>query len=340
MPPSGNPFTPFDQIQNTPGLGKDERLCLSATVVAIEKGGRKIASLLRQGPILGITGSTDTKNIQGEEVQTMDQIAQNIFLTYFQQSGAVQALLSEESEFPALLPVRFSSPCLVAMDPLDGSSNLSVNASVGSIFAIFRPARDPRAGVPSDTELFNDSASGLFAACYLLYSVSTSLVLAINGEVHVYTLDPSTGEFVGNGTPVQFPDGGKIYSVNEAYYPSWEAPLQEYIQWVKTDRKPTMILRYIGALVGDFHRNLLKGGIYLYPPDASDRVKASGKLRLLYEAYPMAFIARAAGGMATDGHRPILEIRPNSYHQRIPLVVGPSDLIREFQSRIGAPVSS
>lgn len=338
MPLSRNPFTPFDQIQNAPGLDKDVRQSLSATIVAVEKGGRKIASLLRRGPILGITGSANTKNIQGEEVQAMDRIAQDTFLTYFHQSGAVQALLSEESEFPESLPVHFASPCLVAMDPLDGSSNLSVNASVGSIFAIFRPARESLPGAPLDPDLFSDSASDMFAACYLLYSVSTSLVLAIDGEVHVYTLDPSTGEFVGSGKPVRFPEGGKIYSVNEAYYPSWEAPLQEYIQWVKTDRKPAMIHRYIGALVGDFHRNLLKGGIYLYPPDASDRAKASGKLRLLYEAYPMAFIARAAGGMATDGQHPILEIRPNSHHQRIPLVVGPSDLIREFQSRIGAPV--
>lgn len=330
-------FTPFDQIQKASGLERDERQSLNAIIAAIENGGRKIASLLRRGPILDITGSAHTKNVQGEEVQQMDQIAQDTFLTYFRQSGVVQALLSEESELPDLFPVDGTAPLLVAMDPLDGSSNLAVNASVGSIFAIFRPGV-PRAGAKQEQDLFRDSAGGLFAACYLLYSVSTSLVLAIDESVHVYTLDPSTGEFLGTGKSSRFPEGGKIYSVNEAYFPSWDAPLQEYIQWIKTHRKPSMIHRYIGALVGDFHRNLLKGGIYLYPPDASDRAKASGKLRLLYEAYPMAFIARAAGGMATDGQRSILDIRPDHHHQRIPLVVGPSDLIREFQEKVGAPI--
>jgi fructose-1,6-bisphosphatase I len=312
---------------------ESERISLLLVVGAIEQGGRTMAALLRKGPLLGITGSALVKNIQGEEVQKLDQIGQETFLSLFRRTRAVRSILSEEAEDPESLSVEQINPLLVAMDPLDGSSNISVNAPIGSIFGVFRPTHSDPA---SPADLFLRASSPLLSA-YLLYSVSTSLVLSFAGETHVFTLDPDSGEFLGTGVPCRFPEKGKIYSTNEAYLPHWEKSLQEYAAWIKTERKPPMILRYIGALVGDFHRNLLKGGIYLYPAEAGE--KASGKLRLLYEAYPMAHIAKNAGGIATDGKRDILTIEPRSLHQRVPLVVGPSDLVHEFQEMTGNPLS-
>ncbi len=312
---------------------KAERTPLLLVTAAIEQGGRKMAALLRKGPLLGITGSAHVRNIQGEDVQTLDQIGQETFLSLFRRTRAVLSVLSEESEMPEVLPFEEKHPLLLAMDPLDGSSNISVNAPIGSIFSVFHPQ------VPSPTspeDLFLKVGFPLLSA-YLLYSVSTSLVLAFSGETRVFTLDPDTGEFLGDGLPCRFPEKGKIYSTNEAYLPLWEKSLQEYVSWLKKDRNPAMILRYIGALVGDFHRNLLKGGIYLYPAEAGE--KSSGKLRLLYEAYPMAHIAKNSGGIATDGKQDILSIIPRSVHQRVPLVVGPADLVCEFHERTGNPLS-
>lgn len=292
---------------------------------------------MQRGPLLGITGAANARNIQGEEVQAMDQIGQETFLTLFRKSGSVQGVLSEEAEHPDLFSDTEPASCLVAMDPLDGSSNLSVNAPVGSIFALFRPFGENDSQSPET--LFIKSSAKIIAAAYLLYSVSTTLVLAIGDEAHSFTLDPSTGEYLGSGVPLCFPEGGRIYSANEGYLPSWEQPLQQYMGWIKSDRTPPMILRYIGALVGDFHRNLLKGGIYLYPSEIKNGKKTSGKLRLLYEAYPMAFIAQKAGGGATDGTQPILSICPQSVHQRVPLIVGPMDLLREFHEHTGSPLN-
>ncbi len=336
MSQSPGSFTPFDLILQQTLPGDPERQTLVTTLQAIEQGGRKISALLQRGPLLGITGSAHARNVQGEEVQAMDQIGQETFLTLFRKSGSVLGVLSEEAEHPDIFPVTQPAPCLVAMDPLDGSSNLSVNAPVGSIFALFRPGSQNASR--SGETLFIESSSDLIAAAYLLYSVSTTLVLAIGEEAHSFTLDPSTGEYLGSGVPLRFPEGGKIYSANEGYLPVWEKPLQQYMSWIKTDRNPPLILRYIGALVGDFHRNLLKGGIYLYPADIRNGTKSSGKLRLLYEAYPMAYIARLSGGIATDGTAPILSIHPRSVHQRVPLIVGPQDLVREFHDRTGSPL--
>ncbi|AFS54436.1 class 1 fructose-bisphosphatase [Leptospirillum ferriphilum] len=325
--------TPFDFIMEKTSDNQTERTPLLLITAAIEQGGRTMASLLRKGPLLGITGSAQIRNVQGEEVQTLDQIGQETFLGLFRRSRAVLSVLSEEAEMPEVLPCDEKTSLLVAMDPLDGSSNISVNAPIGSIFSIFRP---PAPSSSSPEGLFLNASSPLLSA-YLLYSVSTSLVLAFSGETRVFTLDPDTGEFLGDGSPWRFPDKGKIYSTNEAYLPRWEKPLQDYLSWIKKERNPSMILRYIGALVGDFHRNLLKGGIYLYPAEAGE--KTSGKLRLLYEACPMAHIARNAGGIATDGKQDILTIVPRSVHQRVPLIVGSVDLVREFQERTGHPLS-
>lgn len=333
------PFaTPFDFIMRKTSRNDSERQSLLLITGAIEQGGRTLSSVLRKGPLLGVTGSARIRNVQGEEVQEMDQLGQETFLALFRRCRAVMSVLSEEAEKPEILEVDQTEPLLVAMDPLDGSSNISVNAPVGSIFAVFRPAK---LGRTVDAEnLFLESASSMILSAYLLYSGSTSLVLSVGDETQIFTLDPDSGEYLGPGEPWRFPENGKIYSTNEAYFPLWESALQEYTSWIKTDRNPPMALRYIGALVADFHRNLLKGGIYFYPAEIGKEGRSVGKLRLLYEAYPMAFIAENAGGSATDGNRPILSISPHSIHQRVPLIVGPSDLVGEFHDRTGHPFPS
>lgn len=330
------PFiTPFDLIMQKTSRNDSERQSLLLVTGAIEQGGRTLSSVLRKGPLLGVTGSARVQNVQGEEVQEMDQVGQETFLSLFRRSRAVLSVLSEEAEKPEILEVDQTGPLLVAMDPLDGSSNISVNAPVGSIFAVFRPRTLDQKADPE--KLFLESASSMILSAYLLYSTSTSLVLSVEDETHIFTLDPDSGEYLGTGEPWRFPENGKIYSTNEAYVPFWESSLQAYTSWIKAHRKPPMTLRYIGALVGDFHRNLLKGGIYIYPAETGEKGRSAGKLRLLYEAYPMAFIAKNAGGLASDGKRPILSISPHTIHQRVPLVVGPADLVSEFHDRTGNP---
>lgn len=326
--------TPEEVILGTPGLSSDLRQKLVPIISALTRGGKIMASLISRGPLLGITGSAGKENIQGEEVQTLDRIGQDTFCQALGQTQKVRELLSEEEPLPTFFPESDPDGLLVAMDPLDGSSNISVNASIGSIFAIFRRSRTQE---PED--LFGGDRREILAGAYILYSASTSFVMAIDQKTYLFTMDPSFGgEFLGTGEPVFFPSGGKIYSTNESYAPLWEQGIQDYITWVKTARQTVMTSRYIGALVGDLHRNLLKGGIYLYPAEGVPG-KGHGKLRLLYEAYPMALICQFSGGIATDGVNPILSIKPGSdLHARVPLIAGPMDLVSEFHKRTGHPL--
>ncbi|BAM07717.1 class 1 fructose-bisphosphatase [Leptospirillum ferrooxidans] len=326
--------TPAEIILETPGIPDELKKKLLPIISALTSGGRIMASLIARGPLLGITGSAGKENIQGEEVQTLDRIGQDTFCQLLGETQKVRELLSEEEPLPTLFPQADPDGLLIAMDPLDGSSNISVNASIGSIFAIFSPPPSSDRG-----EIFGGDKRKLIAGAYILYSASTSFVIAVDQKTYLFTMDPSFGgEFLGTGEPLHFPSGGKIYSTNESYFPLWEKGIQDYITWVKSGRKPVMTSRYIGALVGDLHRNLLKGGIYLYPAEGAPG-KNHGKLRLLYEAYPMALICQFAGGIATDGDRSILSIKPGSdLHARVPLIAGPMDLVSEFHTKTGHPL--
>ena len=334
LPSARRTKTPTEIILATPGIPDELKKKLLPIISALTSGGRIMASLIARGPLLGITGSAGKENIQGEEVQTLDRIGQDTFCQLLGETQKVRELLSEEEPLPTLFPRSDPDGLLVAMDPLDGSSNISVNASIGSIFAIFSQHPTSDQGAP-----FGGDKRELIAGAYILYSASTSFVMAIDQKTYLFTMDPSFGgEFLGTGEPLHFPTGGKIYSTNESYCPLWEKSIQDYISWVKTERKPVMTSRYIGALVGDLHRNLLKGGIYLYPAEGAPG-KSHGKLRLLYEAYPMALICQFAGGIATDGYRSILSIKPGSdLHARVPLIAGPMDLVSEFHSKTGHPL--
>ncbi len=321
-------------VERAPDLSGEERGAVLSILGAICEGGRDLARRLSLGPLHGLTGSSGEINVQGEEVQAFDEIAQEVFSGLLGASGRVSVLVSEERETPEVfscLPESFH----VAMDPLDGSSNLAVSGPVGSIFALYRPSGRYRED-PART--FLDSARDTVCAAYVLYSVSTLLVVAFREEARMYALDPSSGEFHPLPGPVRFPDGGgQIVSINTGNYTRWDRGVQQYVDALHA--RSSWSARYVGALVMDFHRNLLKGGIYIYPGDLS-KGKGShpeGKLRLLFEAIPMAFIARAAGGLATDGTRPVLEIPATHIHQRVALVVGSRELVREYCHLSGAP---
>jgi len=230
------------------------------------------------------------------------------------------------------VPERFrSGRYIVCIDPLDGSSNIDVNATIGTIFGIFR--RKSPEETPAKLEDILQSGREMVAAGYVIYGSGTVMVLSTGQGVHGFTLDPVVGEFFLSHPNITLKPSAKLYSVNESYAASWDPRLRAYIEGLKNN-KDGWNSRYIGSLVADFHRNLLKGGIFMYPGTTS---KPKGKLRLLYEAFPMAFLAEAAGGAATDGITPILDRMPTDFHERIPLFVGNAENVKTVTDILKAP---
>ncbi|GJQ26423.1 MAG: fructose-1,6-bisphosphatase class 1 [Phycisphaerae bacterium] len=280
---------------------------------------RIISANVRRAGILDVLGEAGSANVSGEQQQKLDVLANKSIQLCLEYRGNVGIIASEELDEPTVLTNAGSAgKYVVVFDPLDGSSNIDVNVSVGTIFSILE--RDP------DGFNANDPAADVLqagmrqlAAGYIVYGSSTVLVYTTGEGVHFFTLDPSVGAFVLSNENVRMPEKGKIYSVNEGNYNSFPEGVKRYLQWCKTEEAGPFTSRYIGSLVADFHRTLLRGGIFLYPPTAK---APTGKLRLLYEANPIAFIAEQAGGMATDGKGRILEKNPTSLHQRTPLFVG------------------
>jgi fructose-1,6-bisphosphatase I len=268
--------------------------------------------------ILGAAGKT---NVQEEEVQKLDEYAHDVFVRLLKQSPYVKAVGSEEE--PDLIvfneDYHDQAQYIVHLDPLDGSSNIDVNVSVGTNFLVYRKKSSGKKLLESD---YLQPGKDAVCAGYVLYGSSTMLVYSTGQGVHGFTLDPNIGEFLLSHENMTLPEKSKIYSVNESYQPKWDKILADHVMQMKTDQdvsgKPKTA-RYIGSLVADFHRNLLKGGIFLYP---ADKKHPNGKLRLLYEGIPFAFLIKAAGGYATDGQRDVLEIVPAELHQRIPFFVG------------------
>lgn len=274
--------------------------------------------------LLDVLGFTGDINVQGEEVKKLDEFANRVLIHRLSRCGALCAMASEENadiiEIPDGLP---TGDYFVIFDPLDGSSNIDANVSIGTIFSIYRRKS------PSDSQLMSadilQKGAEQVAAGYILYGSSCMMVFTTGDGVNGFTLDPSVGEFLLSHPNIKIPEQGKIYSVNEGYYHYWDKPTLDVLAHFKaagvTRRKPYS-LRYIGSLVSDFHRNLVYGGIFMYPSDNRDPSKPGGKLRLMCEAAPMAFIVEQAGGMAIDGYRRILDITPDNLHQRVPLFVG------------------
>ncbi len=263
-----------------------------------------------------ILGAQGTENVQGEAQQKLDVYANDLFIRLLKSQGMVCAVASEEND--DIVHFDNGGKYVVTMDPLDGSSNIDVNVSIGTIFSIYRRVST---GDKATMEDFMQPGTAQVAAGYIIYGSSTMLVYTTGHGVNGFTLDPSIGTFCLSHPDMKTPADGKIYSVNEGNLYDFSPGVQQYIDGCK---KQQMSARYIGSLVADFHRNLLKGGIYLYPATAK---APKGKLRLLYEANPLAFLVEQAGGMATDGTTRILELKPTELHQRCPLYIGSSNMV-------------
>lgn len=279
---------------------------------------KMIASLVRRMGLADVTGGTGEINIQGEEQQKLDVYANEALLHCLEYRGTVGVLASEENDEPVVvLDNPDHGKYVVIFDPLDGSSNLDLNISVGTIFSIFK--RDPNNGTNPGHDVLQPGDRQI-AAGYVLYGSSTMLVYSTGAGVHGFTLDPAIGAYVLSHPDMKMPARGKIYSVNEANADSFPEYCRRYLHWLKSgDSDVPYSSRYVGSLVADFHRTLIQGGIFLYPPTAR---YPNGKLRLMYEGNPIAYLAEQAGGMATDGRRRILDIQPETLHQRTPLYVG------------------
>lgn len=286
--------------------------------------GKSISRRVNKAGLLDILGGTGEVNVQGENVQKLDEIANRVLIYRMERCGALCAMGSEEnaelirvgSEFPR-------GDYILIFDPLDGSSNIDVNINVGTIFSILR--REPGATGEVTLEEVLQPGVKQVAAGYILYGPSTMLVFSTGQGTHGFTLDPGVGEFLLSHPNIRIPQRGKIYSVNEGYWHYWDGAARDSISWFKSpqnDAGEPYSARYVGALVADFHRTLLYGGIYMYPPDVR---KPGGKLRLMCEAAPLAFLVEQAGGKATNGVGRIMDIVPDQLHARTPLFIGSSD---------------
>lgn len=281
------------------------------------------------GDILGAQGTT---NIQGEVQQKLDVYADEVFMNAFRTGGMVCGIASEENDNYVAFHKEMckKGKYVVLFDPLDGSSNIDVNVSIGTIFSIFR--RKSSIGDRADVNDFIQAGDKQVAAGYVIYGSSTMLVYSTGAGVNGFTLEPSIGEFCLSHPDMRIPEDGKIYSINEGNLPISSKGVQEYVKYCKSTDKRTnrpYTARYIGSFVADFHRNLIKGGIYIYPATTK---APEGKLRLLYECSPLAYLVEEAGGRATDGHRRILDIQPKELHERVPLYIGSKKMVEKAES--------
>jgi fructose-1,6-bisphosphatase I len=288
-----------------------------------------IESRVRRAGLTDLLGEAGMDNVQGEAVQKLDAFANKALLHCLGKRGNVAVMASEEDEQPIVVSRdREHGRYVVVYDPLDGSSNIDVNVSVGTIFGIFRREPDPTGNRSPLADVLQPGIQQV-AAGYVVYGSSTMLVYTAGNGVHGFTLDPSIGAFVISHENVKMPKQGSLYSVNEANADTFPEGYRRFLARLRAgDAGKQYSSRYIGSLVADFHRTLLKGGIFLYPPT---KQHPQGKLRLMYEANPIAFLAEQAGGAATDGTRRIVEIQPAGLHQRTPLLVGSQvemDLLR------------
>ena len=286
-------------------------------------------AVIRAG-LVDVLGATGTTNVQGEKVQKLDVYAHETIMRVLGSTCQLAVVASEEDE--DIVQVTEGAPIgryVVNFDPLDGSSNIDANVNIGTIFSIL--PRLTRTGRGTHEDVLQAGRRQLCAG-YVLYGSSTMLVYTTGDGVHGFTYEPSIGEFLLSHPNIRTPERGRIYSVNEGNYCTWSEGVKRYVDFLKCDDKDTgrpYSARYVGSLVADFHRNLLYGGIYMYP---GDRKNPNGKLRLLYEAAPLAFVAEQAGGTASDGKTRIMAIAPSALHQRTPLFIGSPDDVKEAET--------
>lgn len=305
---------------------------LSSLLDSIKFAAKVVNREINKAGLVDITGASGVENVQGEQQQKLDLYANNKFKAALEARNQVCGVASEEDDDVVIFDRKLSQhgKYIILMDPLDGSSNIDVNVSVGTIFSIYR--RISPIGTPAVKEDFLQPGNCQVAAGYIIYGSSTMLVYTTGNGVHGFTYDPSIGEYCLSHENMNYPVDGTIYSINEGNYIKFPMGVKKYIKYcqenVPEEARP-YTSRYIGSFVADFHRNMLKGGIYMYP---SSQTYPQGKLRLLYECNPMAFIAEQAGGVAVSGLQRIMDIDPVKLHQRVPCFIGSKNMVEKVQS--------
>lgn len=301
---------------------------LTQLIYDVALAGKVIASRTSRAGLAEILGRTEDVNVQGEVVQKLDRFADLTIFRLNDHTGRLAVMASEENEGPLPIPEKYPlGKYVLLFDPLDGSSNIDYNIPVGTIFSIYRRLSENGPGTLEDCL---QPGRDLVAAGYILYGSSTMLVYSAGAGVHGFTLDPAVGEFLLSHPNIRIPDPPAYFSVNLGYRTFWPSCIQNYTDYLQgmTGEIKALSLRYVGSLVADFHRNLLAGGVFYYPADSK---APQGKLRLAYEAAPLAFLAQQAGGYASDGVVPILDINPGRLHQRTPLYIGNRHLVEKAE---------
>lgn len=313
----------LDQEKEVKGSGEFSQILLDIGVV-----GKVISREVNKAGLAGILGEAGTENTSGDSVKKLDVLANDLFVNYLSKTGHFAALASEEETDIVLVPHGESAKYVIAFDPLDGSSNMDYNVSVGSIFSIHK--RVTPVGTSATVADFLQPGSAQIAAGYILYGSSTMLVYTTGHGVHGFTLDPSVGEWLLSHPNIMIPSVCDVYSANEAYMYTWTETDRTFIaDFKKTNPKATS--RHIGSLVADIHRNILKGGLYFRPYD--DAQKKSAKLRINYELKPLAMVVEQAGGTATDGTASILDITPTSLHEKGVMIAGNTTVVEDYISK-------
>jgi fructose-1,6-bisphosphatase I len=307
---------------------------LTQLLYDIALAGKVIASRTTRAGLVDILGEVGHENIQGEDVQKLDVYAQDVIYQLNDHTGRLAVMASEEEKDIIPIPENYPRGKYVLLfDPLDGSSNIDFNVSVGTIFAIYK--RRTHSG-PGTLEDVLQKGREMVAAGYMVYGSSTMLVYSVGHGVNGFTLDPNIGEFLLSHPNIRLPEPPKYYSVNQGYEKYWTEGIKRYTRWLQGEEGAcrSLSLRYIGSMVADVHRTLLGGGVFYYPADTKDPKKPGGKLRLLYEANPMAFVIEQAGGYASTGRGPLRDVEPTSLHQRTPLFVGSRELVEKAEEYI------
>ena len=297
---------------------------MAKLLLALAEGCKVIGRLVNNAGLNDITGTTGETNVQGETVQKLDDLSNKILMDYLTASETCAGYLSEENE--GIVTLRANAPYTISVDPLDGSSNIDVCAPIGTIFAINE--RVSQLGAVTEAD-FLQKGDNTKAAGYVIYGSSTILIFSVGKGVYGFTLNTQDGEFRLSNVDMKTPEKGKIYSINQGNIGKFTDGMKNFIQYcVESDKETSRpySLRYIGSMVGDVHRNLLKGGIFMYP---ANKGETKGKLRLLYECIPMAFLQENAGGMATDGNQRILELQPTEVHERSAIFIGSKNLVEK-----------
>ncbi|KZT70109.1 fructose-1,6-bisphosphatase [Daedalea quercina L-15889] len=299
---------------------------LTLLLTAIQTTSKFIATNVRRARLINLVGLAGETNVQGEEQKKLDVLSNDIMINSLRASGKTAVLVSEELEDAVIIEDNHKGNYCVVFDPLDGSSNIDAGVNIGTIFGIYRV----KPGSKGTIDDVLRPGSEMVAAGYTMYGSSANMVLTTGHGVNGYTLDPSLGEFILTHPDIKIPPRGKIYSFNEGNSMYFHEPVNKYLQSIKypASGKSPYSARYIGSMVADVHRTLLYGGIFGYPDDKKSK---SGKLRMLYEAFPMAFLTEQAGGLATTGTKRILDIQPTSIHQRCPVFLGSREDVQDVQ---------